>query len=646
MSALDRIYRLQAHLGEFHQQINDQIGSNFHQEADQKSSIEYLTKLEKILDSLSIKSKTQPVRPIDKLVDLLSNFRHDLTVLEDQGSNLDPYVYELLWLVAAKASTQTLAIIWTTLSENLLSVNDEIRYWDGILEFDWYIGLYILQTSPLRLWRGLLKAGLFAISPQTHEDNSNTGENTFIPVSTLWVQFYTSVQRCIYPSGLSSFRPGIFSPLVRSKLEIQRKRRYLKSRRDFNASSIGLLMEECMCLGPKTSLADGKDPVLANCTLHRIVSKSVCLMTSILQYGSNDEVLELTKAFTADNDLGSYVNKNKGKAALKDVQDVVEQLLYILNDLLPKYQRFSTKAISEIGRPPITVRYWLPLSLAFLSAGTSFTLLKSLGPALVDWVVNAGSTAFEFWTNWVVEPTWRLIRTIRHDETSEIALMSKNSLEADRASLERMVVDFVLDRGGKREPLLSANTIADKVREGDLTPVLMAYEKDLRSPFIGTVRGDLVRALLIQIQKTKVDVEIAMSGIDALLKSQELVFGFVGLTPGILVSYAFIRWFWGLLGSRKGFQVGRRQNDLRYALRNIHRILTLSVPTANGLLTYRNHGLLISNADTLLRKAEIVLKGEDFYTFQEDIGDLINENRADLQLKIIERMTWTYSKWT
>jgi hypothetical protein len=34
--------------------------------------------------------------------------------------------------------------------------------------------------------------------------------------------------------------------------------------------------------------------------------------------------------------------------------------------------------------------------------------------------------------------------------------------------------------------------------QGDLTPVLKAYERDLRSPFVGTVRGDLVRALLIQ----------------------------------------------------------------------------------------------------------------------------------------------------
>jgi nuclear-control-of-ATPase protein 2 len=84
----------------------------------------------------------------------------------------------------------------------------------------------------------------------------------------------------------------------------------------------------------------------------------------------------------------------------------------------------------------------------------------------------------------------------------------------------------VLDRGEHSNPAEPTDFIADKVREGDLTPVLRAYEKDLRTPFVGTVRGDLVRALLIQIQKTKVDVEVAMSGIDALLKSQELVFGY------------------------------------------------------------------------------------------------------------------------
>jgi nuclear-control-of-ATPase protein 2 len=130
-----------------------------------------------------------------------------------------------------------------------------------------------------------------------------------------------------------------------------------------------------------------------------------------------------------------------------------------------------------------------------------------------------------------MEPIKRIIGTIRHDENAEVAIMSKGSLEGDRASLERMVVDFAVDNpaSGHRSPLTEAEVaeIRTKVHEGDLTPVLRAYEKDLRKPFMGTIRGDLIRALLIQIQKTKVDVEVAMGGIDALLKSQELVFGSV-----------------------------------------------------------------------------------------------------------------------
>jgi nuclear-control-of-ATPase protein 2 len=67
--------------------------------------------------------------------------------------------------------------------------------------------------------------------------------------------------------------------------------------------------------------------------------------------------------------------------------------------------------------------------------------------------------------------------------------------------------------------------IRSKVREGDLTTVLKVYEKDMQSPVWGALRGNLIQALLIQVQKTKVDVEVAMSGIDSILKSQELLFG-------------------------------------------------------------------------------------------------------------------------
>lgn len=55
-----------------------------------------------------------------------------------------------------------------------------------------------------------------------------------------------------------------------------------------------------------------------------------------------------------------------------------------------------------------------------------------------------------------------MIATIRHDEGSEVSIMSRTSLEVDRASLERMVVDFALDNWN--EPTMSATTAAE-IRE-------------------------------------------------------------------------------------------------------------------------------------------------------------------------------------
>lgn len=158
-------------------------------------------------------------------------------------------------------------------------------------------------------------------------------------------------------------------------------------------------------------------------------------------------------------------------------------------------------------------------------------ILESTPEELGELFTKYFNTVVDFWMNWVIEPVKKLIGTIRHDENSEVAIMSKHSLEADRDSLERMVVEFAVDNPieGSKGSLSEADiaSIRSKVKEGDLTPVLKAYERDLRSPFMGSVRGDLIRALLIQIQKTKVDVEVAIGGIDALLKSQELVFGYV-----------------------------------------------------------------------------------------------------------------------
>lgn len=74
--------------------------------------------------------------------------------------------------------------------------------------------------------------------------------------------------------------------------------------------------------------------------------------------------------------------------------------------------------------------------------------------------------------------------------------------------------------------------------------------------------------------------------------------------------------------------------------------MALSTPTDSGVLTYKDHGLLVCGADTLLQKAATVLRGADLREFQEDIGDLLDIHiGVQRQTQVVGRIGWVYSRW-
>jgi nuclear-control-of-ATPase protein 2 len=262
------------------------------------------------------------------------------------------------------------------------------------------------------------------------------------------------------------------------------------------------------------------------------VAKSIALMDAVIS-NVNDAELSIDKfdaavdATTQDDHYYQLCETSGERAAtyLKPA-DVAIRLNNLLSHALPGYSANFSAAVRQHGRPSFLTRYWLPLSIAFVSSGTILRIAVNRKEEILTWIREFGQTVIDFWSNWVVEPSKKVIGTIRHDEGSEVSIMSKRSLESDRASLERMVVDFAIAHPDG--PPLSDSQIDGvraSVREGDLTQVLKAYEKEIQSPIKGAIAGNLASALLIQVQKTKVDIEVAMSGIDSILKSQELLFG-------------------------------------------------------------------------------------------------------------------------
>ncbi|EQL02679.1 ATP synthase regulation protein NCA2 [Ophiocordyceps sinensis CO18] len=584
-----------------------------------------------------------------------------MSLVSDQVRRLDAYLdrlptayeNEIEWLLVTKATVQVYGVILNTLLDRIIPLSDDIWYWSEVLNSYAYSSLYTVQTSPLRWWAW--SQDVYLTSKARFRSLSAQGgpagfvDSTATDVSQQWRQFYGIVRDSIRERSFANLQRKVLSPVALCRSEARRRQAQLRKLREVTASGLGVLIDEGLQFGhdEKTEVHDQRD-------LKGIVERSVALMDVVLKEVCTLDVMTMDdfedKVFAGvegDPELSIHLEDSvtPHRPAV-----LARRLLRIIDRTLPEHFDAMRTLAQANGRPPRAIRYWLPAVVGLLSSTTLLRILVSRKADILNCITDFGVTVRDFWFNWIVEPTQKVIRTIRHDETSEIAIMSRDSLKADRQSLERMVVDFAMDKPhfAVEGSSISEAQIAEirrKVAEGDVTPVLRAYEQDLKSPFVGTVRGDLVRSLLIQVQKTKVDLEVAMTGIDSLLKSQELVFGFVGLTPGVLVTIGLFRYLGGVFGGRTGHRQSAQAGRAIRILRNIDRVLSEARPTENNVLSYKDHGLLLCEVHVLRNLASRLMPRDIQMEFLDDLDDLANIKGIQIQAKALDRIRWAYSRW-
>lgn len=584
------------------------------------------------------------------------------------------YEMELEWLLLSKATIQTYGIVLNSLVGQTLPLAQDMFYWDEVSSSHTYTALYSLQTAPHRVVRFSREIftdamrrlrelremeripvfpGPYHISTESLHLSSGDDHETWLEapsksdsLSQTARKFYALVKNSVHER---SIRMGAMSPFSLARHEILKKQSAIKKLREMQASAIGVLIGEGLSFG----LEEEQDHE----EWKGIVERAVLLMENVVRNVSlvdhtldefEETVFHLEKPVDSTAPRAP-IGITSGRVATSSLS---RQLQDILTKHLPAQATTSRSLTATHGRPGLVTRYWLPAGVLLLSSTTIFRILINRQAELADWLSDFGSTIIDFWMNWVVEPTRKIVGTIRHSEDSEVALMSRRSLTADMESLERMVVDFAIDNpamtpsGTATDPLSNAaiEMVRARVKEGDLTPVLKAYERDLRKPFRGAIKGELVRALLIQIQKTKVDVEVAISGIDRLLKSQELVFGFIGLTPGVLVCVGLYQWARSALGGRRGKRYWSRAGQMLRTMRNVDRILSRSGGIRgdnNGMLTYKEHGLLLCEVHVLREFARGVLPRGVGGEFVEDCEELVDVRKGvAAQIRVLARVRW------
>lgn len=611
--------------------------------------------LQAVIKSLSTTSSSNPLLSSWRISTLLEQANISEQPLEAQEETAaNDFTSELEWLLLSKVTVQTYGLILNTLLEETIPLSDDIWYWDEVLGSYAYTGLYTVQTSPLRFWdwtKDIYDDTRRKLA-NLHSAEEISARKIGANLTGQWKQFYGLVQESIRDRSVADIQRRVLSPLALSRTEARRKQKHLKRLREMGASGLGVLMDEGLDFDMDDEEGAAKSQSADAHEWKDVVERSVALMDTIL---SNVTALDNRVSEFEDTVFASVEDDPEISATFSSSTKTArlsKRLQQILQQRIPAHASASRNLASQYGRPPRLVRYWLPATALLLSSTTILRIVVNRQAEIVQWVQDFGATLRDFWMNWVIEPTKKIIGTIRHDKDSELAIMSKESLKGDRDSLERMVIDFAVDKpeasdmGSEALTEAQIEQIRAKVREGDLTPVLRAYEKALRSPVRGAVTGGLVRSLLIQVQKTKVDVEVALNGIDSLLKSQELVFGFVGLTPGILVCVGAFRYLGDIFGNRRGLKKGQKAGQTIRVLRNIDRVLTKSRPSSSGMLTYKDHGLLLCEVHVLRRRAQKLFPGEIEREFLEDVNELADIRiGVERQLKVVERIRWAYGRW-
>ncbi|KAI9143107.1 ATP synthase regulation protein NCA2-domain-containing protein [Paraphysoderma sedebokerense] len=227
---------------------------------------------------------------------------------------------------------------------------------------------------------------------------------------------------------------------------------------------------------------------------------------------------------------------------------------------IPVTTQTTTRILIRYGRPSFLTRYWIPFTISFVSGYLFVSTMQLNREKMIQWSEDLAETVINGFKEWIWKPILEVWETVRHKE-SRIAVVGRESLNSDLESLERMVLNYV--NAHKTLRTLSPDEIHSilyQTRQGDIGVVMREYESEVLHPLSSTITGHLPTLLLIQIQKTKVDLALALSALDKLLRSNELNFSVLAVLPVLVLLGGGISWFrrlirqWSGKGREKGLK--------------------------------------------------------------------------------------------
>lgn len=315
---------------------------------------------------------------------------------------------------------------------------------------------------------------------------------------------------------------------------------------------------------------------------------------------------------------------------------------------LQKLDVYLSHMVAKHQKPRKLTRYWVRYTCG--AVGLSFCSIWLLRHSslmgssdLENWICEAKDSTVGFFNDHVEQP----LLSIRDELFETFRKRHKGVMEIEEVqltsnSLHRMLLAFSEQIKG---PKLSENASDQEMLE----VVMSRYEKELMHPIQNLVNGELARALLIQVQKLKLDIETAMLELDQILRANEINFAVLAALPAFFLSFILLMlvraWFKQDSRAEGRGRVARLQRRL-IIVEVEKRIMQYQIYVDQGLEkdAHCMFGLVLYSLDRLLHAVKRHAKetGEWQY-LRQDIIDLAKPGlQTAYKLRVTARLERMY----
>ncbi|CAK0782307.1 hypothetical protein CVIRNUC_005626 [Coccomyxa viridis] len=321
-----------------------------------------------------------------------------------------------------------------------------------------------------------------------------------------------------------------------------------------------------------------------------------------------------------------------------------------------------------LAAPSKYQRYWVRYTLAGVASLWALRFLYIHSPLsgshdLENWGTAATESVVDAYRNRVVAPILQLKDELFQTFRQRRSIVSVAEYETDKASLERMLADFERDfarsssgeaPGAAAAPQPGEDQSMTEAEDASLPGMkfmMECYEGELKRPIRNLVNGRLLRTILIQVQKLKLDTEAAMLELDQILRANELTVAVVAAIPSLAIAggtgYLLIRWITPSPPDRRSEALPARMALVEAERALEHWATDEDSLEGQGAVIWHTAQVYWETAALFRRHSGVGLPGlstkSEWHNLRQDLIELIAPGQPDVKQKICQRMQRVYS---